>query len=167
METIDSFKVDHLRLKPGLYISRKDYVDDLVYITTFDIRMKKPYADEVMSTGSIHAIQHLGETFVRNDELWGDRVIYFGPNGSRTGFYLIVSGNVTTDLVLPLVQRTFDYIAEFEGEIPGSTPKECGNCADMDLEDAKRDAALYFNVLVDAKKDNFNYPKPRKTKGKD
>ncbi|MCR4661488.1 MAG: S-ribosylhomocysteine lyase [Clostridia bacterium] len=165
MEKIDSFKIDHLRLKQGLYISRIDKVG-YEYLTTFDIRMKKPYDvdDSVMTTGSIHAIEHLGSMFLRNDELWKNKIIYFGPMGCRTGFYLIVEGNVDTETILPLIERTFDYIAEYEGEIPGCSPKECGNYIDMDLNEAKRDAAIYYNVIIDGKKYNFNYPKPKESK---
>lgn len=164
MEPISSFKIDHLRLKAGLYVARKDIVGDAV-ITTFDVRMKRPYQEEVMSTGSIHAIEHIASTYMHNDELWGKRIIYFGPMGSRTGFYLIVAGDVDTDIILPLIERTFDHVSDFEGDIPGATPKECGYCVDMDPEEAKRDATLYYNLLVTAKKENFNYPKPRKKKG--
>lgn len=163
MKTIASFQVDHLRLKSGLYVSRKDVVGDEV-ITTFDIRMKRPYQEDVMSTGSIHALEHICATYIRNDELWKDKIIYFGPMGCRTGFYLIVAGDVTTDAIRPLIERTFDYASDFEGEIPGATPKECGFCVDMDLAEAKRDATLYYNVIIDGKKENFNYPKPRKKK---
>ncbi len=161
MEVIPSFQVDHLRLKAGLYVSRRDQLG-YDYITTFDIRVKRPYQEEVMTTGSMHALEHICATYIRNDELWKNRIIYFGPMGCRTGFYLIVTGDVTTDMIRPLIERTFDYASEFEGEIPGATPKECGFCVDMDLEEAKRDAALYYNVIIDGKKENFNYPKPRK-----
>lgn len=166
MEQIPSFKIDHLRLKAGLYVARRDLLGEEM-ITTFDIRLKRPYHEEVMSTGSVHAIEHIAETFMRNDELWGRRIIFFGPMASRTGFHLIVAGDVDTDTILPLVERTFDYVSDFEGEIPGATPKECGYCVDMDLEEAKRDATLYYNLLIDAKKENFNYPKPRKKKGEE
>lgn len=162
---IPSFEIDHLRLKPGLYVSRKDEVS-YETVTTFDIRMKRPYHDDVMDTGSVHALEHICATFLRNDRLWGDKVLYFGPMGCRTGFYLVVIGNLGTDEILPLVERTFDYAAEFEGEIPGATPIECGYCVDMDLVGAKNDAAIYYNLLIEAKKENFNYPKKRQRKTK-
>lgn len=165
MQQIPSFQIDHMRLKSGLYVSRRDYLG-YECLTTFDIRMKKPYAEEVMDTGSIHAIEHICATYLRNDELWKDKIIYFGPMGCRTGFYLIVSGDVDTDIIYPLIERTFDYCAEFEGEIPGATPKECGYCVDMDLAAAKRDAAMYYNVLISATKTNFSYPQPRKKTAK-
>ncbi len=161
METIPSFTIDHLRLKAGLYVSCK-YVIGAETVTTFDIRVKRPYHEDVMTTGSVHALEHICATYLRNDPLWKDRIIYFGPMGCRTGFYLIVVGDVDTDTIRPLVERTFDYASEFTGDIPGATPKECGYCVDMDLEEAKNDAAMYYNVLIEGKKENFTYPKPRK-----
>lgn len=161
METIPSFKVDHLRLKSGLYLSRRDELGAET-VTTFDLRLKRPYREEVMDTGSVHALEHICATYLRNDELWKDKIIYFGPMGCRTGFYLIVKGNPDVDAIEPLVERCFDYAAEYTGEIPGATPEECGYCVDMDLNAAKNDAALYYNILISGKKENFNYPKPRK-----
>jgi len=163
MDLIPSFQIDHLRLKAGLYVSCK-YTVGYETLTTFDIRVKRPYQENVMTTGSMHALEHICATYMRNDELWKDKIIYFGPMGCRTGFYLIVAGDFGTEDIYPLVERTFDFASEFEGEIPGATPKECGYCVDMDLAEAKNDAALYYNVLISAKKENFNYPKPRKKK---
>ena len=147
METIPSFAIDHLRLKSGLYVSRKDDVGESK-VTTFDIRMKRPYHEDVMDTASIHAIEHIGATYLRNDALWGNKIIYFGPMGCRTGFYLIVKGDMGTDEIYPLIERMFDYISDFEGDIPGATPNECGYCVDMDLSQAKIDATLYYNMLI-------------------
>ncbi len=163
MERIPSFSIDHLRLKAGLYVSNK-YVVGLETLTTFDLRVKRPYHEDVMTTGSVHALEHICATYLRNDPLWKDRIIYFGPMGCRTGFYLIVAGDFDVETILPLIERTFDYASEFEGDIPGATPKECGYCVDMDLAEAQKDATLYYNVLVEGKKENFNYPKPRKKK---
>ena len=165
MQTIPSFTVDHLKLKSGLFVSRKDIIGSIV-LTTFDLRLKRPYHDPVMDTGSIHALEHICATYLRNDSLWGDRVIYFGPMGCRTGFYLIMTGDLSSEDILPLIERTFDYASDFEGEIPGATPKECGYCVDMDLELAKADAAMYYNILIAPKKDNLFYPvkKTRKPK---
>jgi len=165
METIPSYTVDHLKLKSGLFVARKDRIGDAV-VTTFDLRLKRPYHDPVMDTGSVHALEHICATYLRNDPLWGERVIYFGPMGCRTGFYLIMAGDLTSEDVLPLVERTFDFASDFEGEIPGATPKECGFCVDMDLELAKADAAMYYNILISPKKENLHYPvkKPRKPK---
>ena len=160
METIPSFTVDHTKLKCGLFVSRKDIIGS-VTLTTFDLRLKRPYHDPVMDTGSVHALEHICATYLRNDALWGDRVIYFGPMGCRTGFYLIMTGDLSSEDVLPLVERTFDYASEYTGEIPGATPKECGYCVDMDLELAKADAALFYNVLISPKKENLFYPVKR------
>ncbi len=133
-------------------------------VTTFDLRMKRPYREDVMDTGSIHALEHICAAYMRNDPLWGDKIIYFGPMGCRTGFYLVVAGDLESEDILPLVERTFDFAGDFEGEIPGATPLECGYCVDMDLEGAKADATLYYNLLISAKKENFNYPKKRQRK---
>lgn len=157
MEKIVSFQVDHTKLKSGIFVSR---YDDLPFslTTTFDLRMKRPYLDEVMSTGSIHCIEHLGATFIRNDPLWGKKTVYFGPMGCRTGFYLIMAGALTVDDIIPLLERCFDYISEYVGEIIGATKKECGNFTDMDLAEAKIDSAEYYNLLIDLKKVNKEYP---------
>ena len=165
METIPSFTVDHLKLKAGLFVSRKDILGSGV-LTTFDIRMKRPYHDAVMETGSIHALEHLIATYLRNDPLWGDKVIYFGPMGCRTGFYLIMVGDLSSQDILPLMERTFDFVSDYEGEIPGATPKECGFCVDLDLEMAKADAAMYYNLLIAPKKENLVYPVKRERKPK-
>lgn len=166
MDTIPSFTVDHTKLKAGLFVSRKDILGNYV-ITTFDVRMKRPYVDEVMGTGSVQALEHILATYLRNDPLWGGRIIYFGPMGCRTGFYLLVAGDLTGEDILPLLERAYDFAAEFEGEIPGATPKECGYCVDMDLAQAKIDAALYYNILIDPKKENLNYPVKRQRKKKE
>ena len=163
MQRIPSFDIDHMRLL-GLYVSRKDTVGDKI-VTTFDIRMKRPYHQEV-DTGSVHALEHICACYMRNDPLWQDRIIYFGPMGCRTGFYLVVKGDMEPADILPFIERTFDYASDFEGDIPGATPIECGYCVDMDLQAAKDDAAMYYNVLIDAKKENFNYPKKREKKKK-
>ena len=165
METIPSFQVDHTKMHSGVFVSRLDYVGGDV-VTTFDLRLKRPYREDVMTTGSVHALEHILATFMRNDELWGERVIYVGPMGCRTGFYLLISGKVSSEDILPLIERAFDHAAEFTGPIPGATPRECGYCIDMDLEEAKRDAALYYNILIEPKKANLNYPvKKVKEKG--
>lgn len=160
MQKIPSFEIDHMRLKPGLYVSRKDIVGDKT-ITTFDIRMKRPYHEDVMDTGSVHALEHICASYMRNDSLWKERIIYFGPMGCRTGFYLVIIGDMQSPDILPFLERTFDFASDFEGDIPGATPIECGYCVDMDLQAAKNDAAMYYNLLIDAKKENFNYPKKR------
>ena len=163
---VASFKVDHTKLKVGLFVSRKDYLGSNC-ITTFDIRMKRPYHDEVMTTGSIHALEHIIATYLRSDSLWGNRVIYFGPMGCRTGFYLLMAGDLESQDILPLIERTFDFVSDYEGEIPAATPKECGFCVDMDLEMAKADAAMYYNVMIAPKKENLVYPVKRERKKKE
>lgn len=160
---VKSFEINHIKMKAGLFLFS---VDDVSYdaVTTFDLRLKRPYNEEVMDTGSIHALEHLCNDYLHNDALWGEKIILFAPNGSRTGFYLVVKGALTVEEIYPLVERTFDHISEFEGEVPGATPEECGFCIDIDLERAKIDAALYYNLLIEAKKENFTYPKKREKK---
>jgi S-ribosylhomocysteine lyase len=160
MRTLPGTQVNHTKMKSGVFVSEKYNLGDAI-ITVFDLRMKMPYRQDVMETGSVHALEHIVATFLRNDELWGNRILYFGPMGCRTGFYLILAGDYTPEAVLPLVERAFDHAAEFKGEIPFATPKECGYCVDMDLEMAKADAAMYYNVLIDAKKENLYYPVKR------
>ncbi len=162
MDKIASFQIDHKRLKPGLYVSRKDVVLEKEIVTTFDVRLKRPNIEEPMTTASAHTIEHIAATYLRNDSLWGERIIYFGPMGCRTGFYLLIAGDLEVMDILPLVERTFEYVLDYEGEIPGSKEIECGNYLDHDLDEAKLDATDYYNVLVTAKKTNFNYP-PLKT----
>ena len=163
VNNVPSFKLDHTKLKCGLFVSRKDIMGSGV-LTTFDIRMKRPYHDEVMTTGSVHALEHLLAAYLRSDPLWGDRVIYIGPMGCRTGFYLILAGDLIPQDILPLIERTFDYISDYDGEIPGATPKECGYCMDMDLAEAKLDATMYYNVIINPKKENLVYPVKRERK---
>ncbi len=162
MDKIASFQIDHKKLKPGLYVSRKDVVVEREVVTTFDVRLKRPNVEEPMSTTSAHTIEHIAATYLRNDPLWGERIIYFGPMGCRTGFYLLIAGDLEVMDVLPLIIRTFEYVADYDGEIPGSAEIECGNYRDHSLEAARIDATDYYNVLVTAKKSNFVYPAHKK-----
>lgn len=158
MEKIASFTVDHLRLLTGLYVSR---VDDVLGspATTFDIRMTKPNDEPVMDTAAVHAIEHLGATFLRNDAQWKDRVIYFGPMGCRTGFYVILAGRYAPEAVFDLIARMFRFIIDFEGDIPGASPKDCGNCLDMNLGFAKYYARKYWAEVIENPDPNrFHYP---------
>ena len=123
MEQIASFTVNHMRLLPGIYVSRKDSTGQDV-VTTYDIRMTRPNFEPVMNTAEIHTIEHLGATFLRNHEEWGDRIVYFGPMGCRTGFYLIVAGDYDSEDILPLMREMFEFIRNYEGEVPGAAP-EC------------------------------------------
>ena len=158
MEKIASFTVDHLRLLTGLYVSRVDGADGAP-ITTFDIRMTRPNAEPVMDTAAVHAIEHLGATWLRNAPTWKERVIYFGPMGCRTGFYLLLAGTYASRDILPLVDGMFRFIAGFEGEIPGAAAKDCGNYLDMNLPMARWHAEKYIReVLENPAPERLNYP---------
>mgnify|MGYP001033808480 CR=1 FL=1 len=157
MNKIPSFEINHLKLKKGVYVSRKDVVGGEV-ITTFDLRMKRPYKDAPMTTGSMHVLEHIIATYLRNDKMWSHRIIYFGPMGCRTGFYLLIRGDYTSTDIIPLLERAYDYASDFNGDIPGCTTIECGNCYDMDLPEAINDAADYYNLLIAPKKYNLEYP---------
>lgn len=157
MEKIASFTIDHLRLRPGLYVSRKDRLGAET-VTTFDLRITAPNIEPVMNTAEVHAIEHLGATYLRNDPTWKDRVVYFGPMGCRTGFYLLLSGDLASEDVLPLVADTFRFIRDFSGEIPGASAKDCGNYLDMNLPMAQFYARRYVSVLETAAPETLRYP---------
>ena len=142
METIKSFTVDHKRLLPGVYVSRKDSTGHDV-VTTFDIRMTRPNFEPVMNTAEIHTLEHLGATFLRNHEEWGDKIIYFGPMGCRTGFYLLLAGDYESEDIISLLREMFEFVCHFEGEIPGAAPEACGNYLDQNLPMAKYLAEKY------------------------
>ena len=134
MERIASFSVDHLLLEPGVYVSRIDRDPATgAAVTTFDLRLTTPNKEPVMNTAECHTIEHLGATFLRNHDEWSSRIVYFGPMGCRTGFYLVVFGEVTSEEILPLVRELFEFIAGFEGDVPGAAPEECGNYLDQNL----------------------------------
>lgn len=158
MEKIASFTVDHIRLVPGIYVSRKDTVGDSV-ITTFDIRMTNPNEEPVMNTAEVHTIEHLGATFLRNHEKYKDQVIYFGPMGCRTGFYLLLAGDYSSADIVPLMNEMYSFIASYEGEVPGASARDCGNYLDMNLPMAKYLARKYLDeVLTDISEQQLNYP---------
>ena len=157
MEKIASFTIDHLRLRPGLYVSRKDRIGAET-VTTFDLRITAPNIEPVMNTAEVHAIEHLGATYLRNDPAWKNRVVYFGPMGCRTGFYLLLSGDLASEDVLPLVADTFRFIRDFSGEIPGASAKDCGNYLDMNLPMAQFYARRYVSVLETAAPETLRYP---------
>lgn len=148
MEKITSFTIDHLKLLPGVYVSRQDPVGNSI-ITTFDIRMTRPNFEPVMNTAEMHTIEHLGATFLRNDPLWKDRVIYFGPMGCRTGFYLLLAGTLKSSDIIPLMISMFTFIRDFEGEVPGACAKDCGNYLDMNLPMAKYLADKYLSGVLE------------------
>ena len=154
MQKITSFTIDHTRLKPGIYVSRIDECNDLK-VTTFDLRLKTPNVDTVMDTASIHALEHLGATFLRNSEI-KDKIVYFGPMGCRTGFYLIVFGEVSSKEIYPYILKMLDYIIDYSGDIPGASPVECGNYKDLDLDGAKIEASSYKKSLTLTPR--FSYP---------
>lgn len=158
MEKIASFTVNHLKLVPGVYVSRKDTVGEEV-ITTFDLRMTAPNKEPVMNTAEIHTIEHLGATFLRNDKEFGDRTIYFGPMGCRTGFYLVLAGDLDSRDIVDLLTRLFEFIRDFEGDIPGAAARDCGNYLDQNLVMANFLAARYLdNVLYNISEDQLVYP---------
>lgn len=157
METIKSFTVDHKRLLPGVYVSRKDSTGHDV-VTTFDIRMTRPNFEPVMNTAEIHTLEHLGATFLRNHEEWGDKIIYFGPMGCRTGFYLLLAGDYESEDIISLLREMFDFVCHFEGEIPGAAPEACGNYLDQNLPMAKYLAEKYLDhVLTGITPDRLKY----------
>ena len=158
MEKITSFTIDHQKLQPGLYVSRKDRVGAET-VTTFDLRVTKPNDEPVMNTGEIHTIEHLAATYLRNDPQWKDRVLYFGPMGCRTGFYLLMVGDLTSRDVLESVRECFRFVEEFQGEVPGASAKDCGHYLDMDLPMAKYWGKRYGKLLDDITDDRLVYPK--------
>ena len=158
MEKITSFTIDHIRLQPGLYVSRQDQVGNEV-VTTFDLRLTSPNEEPVMNTAEIHTIEHLAATYLRNEPEWKDRVLYFGPMGCRTGFYLLLAGAYTSRDVLELVKSCFRFISAFEGEVPGASPTDCGNYLDMNLPMAKYLAAKYAKLLENIDDTRLVYPK--------
>ncbi|MCC8176630.1 MAG: S-ribosylhomocysteine lyase [Bacteroidales bacterium] len=159
MEKIASFQVNHLLLKRGVYVSRRDVTPANEVITTFDIRMKEPNREPALSGAAIHTIEHLAATFLRNHPTWRHRIIYWGPMGCLTGNYLIVSGDYKSEDILPLMQETFQFIADYEGEIPGATPHDCGNYTFMDLPAARAEARRYLTeILLSPTPANLRYP---------
>ena len=158
MEKITSFTIDHIRLVPGVYVSRIDYVGDNP-VTTFDLRMTSPNDEPVMNTAEVHTIEHLGATFLRNHETFSDKVLYFGPMGCRTGFYLLLTGDYSSADIVPLMKEMFSFIASYEGEVPGASARDCGNYLDMNLPMARWLASRYLrDVLTDIREDQLNYP---------
>ena len=158
MEKIASFTVNHLDLLPGIYVSRKDTIGKEI-ITTFDLRFTRPNLEPVLNNAEIHTIEHLAATFLRNDPEIKDKVIYFGPMGCRTGFYFILAGDYASSDIIDIMIRTFTFISEFEGDVPGATPRDCGNYLDMNLPLAKYIAKRYLEeTLLKLTPSNLNYP---------
>ncbi|MCI8887440.1 MAG: S-ribosylhomocysteine lyase [Hungatella sp.] len=159
MKKITSFTIDHLRLLPGVYVSRKDHAGDTV-ITTFDLRMTRPNYEPVMNTAEVHTIEHLGATFLRNHPVYQDQVLYFGPMGCRTGFYLLLADDYESRDIVPLMREMFVFIQDYEGEVPGASARDCGNYLDMNLPMAKFLARKYLEeVLGQISEERLVYPK--------
>lgn len=157
MEKIQSFTIDHTKLIPGIYVSRKGIIKDAV-ITTFDIRVTRPNFEPVLNTAESHTIEHLGATFLRNNESYKDKIVYFGPMGCRTGFYLIVGDDLTSSQIALLVREMFEFIYDFTGDVPGTTKLECGNYLDNNLDMAKYVADKFIkDVLNNLSEDNLTY----------
>ena len=157
MEKITSFTIDHIKLQPGLYVSRKDKVGTET-VTTFDLRLTKPNDEPVLNTAEVHTIEHLAATYLRNDEAWKDRVIYFGPMGCRTGFYLLLAGDYESKDVVELVLNCFRFVRNFRGEVPGASAKDCGNYLDMNLPMANYWGAKYAALLENIDGSRLVYP---------
>ena len=157
MEKITSFTIDHIKLQPGLYVSRRDAVGNDT-VTTFDLRLTSPNDEPVMNTAEVHTMEHLAATYLRNEPRWKEKVLYFGPMGCRTGFYLLMKGDLSSRDVLPLVLDCFRFIAEFAGEVPGASAKDCGNYLDMNLPMAKFWGRKYAALLENITEDRLVYP---------
>ena len=158
MEKIASFTIDHVRLQPGIYVSRQDKVGAET-VTTFDLRMTSPNEEPVMNTAEVHTIEHLGATFLRNHPEYGPKTIYFGPMGCRTGFYLLLAGDYSSRDILPLITEMYEFIRDFRGEVPGASAKDCGNYLDMNLPMANLLAKRYLdNVLCGIDDNRLVYP---------
>ena len=158
MEQIASFTIDHLKLLPGIYVSRTDRIGREI-ITTFDIRMTRPNYQPVMNTAEMHTIEHLAATYLRNHKEYGDKTIYFGPMGCRTGFYLLLAGEYRSTDIVPLITELFEFIRDYEGEVPGAAPVNCGNYLDMNLNMAKYLAKHFLDeVLCSIDSSRLNYP---------
>lgn len=158
MERIASFQVDHVRLNRGLYVSRIDEINGN-YLTSFDIRMKLPNREPVINIAELHTMEHLGATFLRNHPIWKEQIVYFGPMGCRTGFYLILKGKLKSKDIVELMKELYKFMAEFKGDIPGATAIECGNYLDQNLPMANYEAKKYLEeTLENLGEENLNYP---------
>ena len=157
MKKIPSFTIDHNQLLPGIYVSRKDNVGNDV-VTTFDIRMKAPNREPALHPGALHTIEHLAATYLRNNEEWQDRIVYWGPMGCLTGNYLLMKGDMKSEEIVKLMIDTFEFVANYDGVVPGTEPQDCGNYLLHDLPMARYEAKQYLKVLKNIKPENLNYP---------
>ncbi|MCM1521362.1 MAG: S-ribosylhomocysteine lyase [Muribaculaceae bacterium] len=159
MKKIASFTIDHNRLLRGIYVSRRDVTPAGDTLTTFDIRMTEPNREPALPPEAFHAMEHLVATYLRNHPVWGDRIVYWGPMGCCTGNYLIIQGQVKSEEILPLIKEAMEFVAGFDGDVPGATPRDCGNYSFMDLAAARNAARRYADeVLAHPTPDNLNYP---------
>lgn len=159
MNKIPSFTVNHIVLKRGIYVSRKDEMNGEIIATTFDIRMKEPNREPALHPDALHTIEHLAATFLRNHNIWKDRIIYWGPMGCLTGNYLIIKGNLESTDIVDLMRETFAFISTYEDEIPGASPRDCGNYLMMNLPMARYEAKKYLDeVLLHINHENLIYP---------
>ena len=155
---MEKIAIDHIKLQPGVYVSRKDTVGSET-ITTFDLRMTSPNEEPVMNTAEVHTIEHLGATFLRNHPVFKDKTIYFGPMGCRTGFYLLLAGDYSSRDIVPLMIEMYEFIRDYKDEVPGASPKDCGNYLDMNLGMANLLAKRYLdNVLYHIDDSRLIYP---------
>lgn len=157
MKKIPSFTIDHNQLLPGIYVSRKDNVGNDV-VTTFDIRVKAPNREPALHPGALHTIEHLAATYLRNNEEWQDRIVYWGPMGCLTGNYLLMKGDMKSEEIVKLMIDTFEFVANYDGVVPGTEPQDCGNYLLHDLPMARYEARQYLKVLKNIKPENLNYP---------
>ena len=158
MNKIPSFTINHERLLRGIYVSRKDQVGSEI-VTTFDIRMKEPNREPALHNGALHTIEHLAATYLRNDAEWKDRIVYWGPMGCLTGNYLLLRGDYESKDIVELMRRTFRFVAEFAGEVPGAAPRDCGNYLLHDLPMARLEAKKYLEEVLECiTEENLNYP---------
>ena len=157
MEKITSFTIDHIKLQPGLYVSRKDKVGAET-VTTFDLRLTNPNEEPVMNTAEIHTMEHLAATYLRNEPNWKEKVLYFGPMGCRTGFYLLLAGDYESVEIVPLVKACFQFVADYQGEVPGASAKDCGNYLDMNLSMANYWGKKYAALLENIDREHLVYP---------
>lgn len=158
MKTIPSFTIDHINLLRGIYVSRKDQIG-AECITTFDIRMKEPNREPALGTGALHSIEHLAATYLRNHPMWADQIVYWGPMGCLTGNYLLMRGDLNPNDIVELMRETFQFVADYEGEVPGAAPKDCGNYLLQDLPMAKYESKRYVDeVLTQMTEANMVYP---------
>lgn len=157
MKKITSFTIDHTKLNPGIYVSRKDTFENVIF-TTIDIRIKAPNIEPIIENAAIHTIEHIVATLLRSNEVWTEKIVYFGPMGCRTGFYLIIFGDYESKDLVDLVSWLFSEIVNFSEPIPGASDKECGNYKEHNLDMAKYESSKYLQILNNIKEENLKYP---------